>query len=136
MIWNILLAGFLASITWFIIGGVLYMNPFVAKMYKSEKSSAVRKMGGKGYMIKMYLFGCLVPSILFAFVFYFVRPSLPGGVLMNTLLFGLLLVAVKIVPRFIDMSLLSTYPRKLLAVDVVNGSIASFVIASVLALML
>ena len=136
MVWKIFLAGLVASIAWFIIGGVLYMNPVVAKIFKSEKSSAVRKMGGKGYMVSMYIMGCLLPSLLFAFVFYFVRPALPGALLMDTVLFGLILVTVRVVPRMIDMGLLTTYPRKLLAVDVVNGSIASFVIALVLALML
>lgn len=136
MIWNILLAGLVASIAWFIIAGALYMNPFVAKMSKRAKTSAVRPMGGKKEMLSMYLLGCLLPSILFAFVFVFIRPAMQGTFWMDTILFGLILFAIKIIPRMLDMGLLSTYPRKLLAVDLVNGTIASFVIAAALSLML
>ncbi|MFH8110167.1 MAG: hypothetical protein QXE42_01875 [Candidatus Aenigmatarchaeota archaeon] len=34
-----ILGGFLASVVWFIVGGILYMNPFVAKIYKNFKNS-------------------------------------------------------------------------------------------------
>jgi len=52
----------------------------------------------------------------------------------KALLFGLILVAVKIFPRFADMYMQTAYPNKLLAVEFINGTICSFVIALILAL--
>ena len=128
-----ILGGFLASIAWFIVGGMLYMNPFTAKLYKKfENHSGLKKWKNtKEYLLKMYLFGILSQCLLFAFVYSFIKPILPGTLLFNTFYFGLILVAVKIIPRLFDMWLQSTYPNKLLVVELVNGTIGSFVMALV-----
>jgi len=52
---------------------------------------------------------------------------------MKSLVFGLILIAVKIFPRFFDMRIQTTYPNRLLAVEFVNGTIGSFVIGVVFA---
>jgi hypothetical protein len=52
---------------------------------------------------------------------------------MKSLVFGLILIAVKIFPRFFDMWIQTTYPNRLLAVEFVNGTIGSFVIGVVFA---
>ena len=36
---QVFLSGIIASIAWFVLGGALYMNPFVAKIYKEAESS-------------------------------------------------------------------------------------------------
>lgn len=133
-----ILGGFLASIVWFIVGGILYMNPIVAKIYKKlENSPELKKWKDtKKYLINMYIFGILIQCLLFAFVYSLIKPILPGSLVLNTIFFGLILVAVKIFPRLFDMWMQSTYPNKLLAVEFVNGTIGSFVIAIVLALII
>lgn len=133
-----ILGGFLASIIWFIVGGMLYMNPFVAKIYKNfENSPGFKKWKDiKKYLINMYIFGILIQCLLFAFVYSFIKPILHGGLLLSTIFFGLILMAVKIFPRLFDMWMQSTYPNKLLAVEFVNGTIGSFVIAFILALII
>jgi hypothetical protein len=82
----------------------------------------------------MYVFGMLIPSILFAFVYTYIKPVLPGDVLMNTVVFGLILVVIRIIPRWADMFMQTTYPNKLLKIELLNGTIISFVMAFVLAL--
>ncbi len=112
------------------------MNPFVARIYKGfENSPGVKRWKNtKKYLINMYLFGSLLQCLLFAFVYSFVKPVLPGTLLLNTIFFSLILVAVKIFPRLFDMWMQSTYPNRLLAVEFVNGTIGCFVTALVLTL--
>lgn len=130
------LAGVLASIVWFVVGGALYMNPFVAKIYRNyENSPGLKKWkDAKEYLINMYVFGILIQCLLFAVVYSFIKPVLSGGLVSNTLSFGSILIAVKVLPRLFDMWMQSTYPNKLLAIEFVNGVIGSFVIALTLAL--
>jgi len=77
--------GGIASVVWFIVGSILYTNPFVAKIYKSAEGS-------------------------------------PG------------LKKWQSIPKYIGLQ--STYPNKLLAVEFVNGTIGSFVIGMVFALVI
>ncbi|MFH8110168.1 MAG: hypothetical protein QXE42_01880 [Candidatus Aenigmatarchaeota archaeon] len=67
-------------------------------------------------------------------MYSFIKPILPGSLLLSTIFFGLILVAVKIFPRLLDMWMQSTYPNKLLTVEFINGTIGSFVIAFILTL--
>ena len=132
---HILWSGLLVSIAWFILGGALYVNPVVAKIYKSfgEHPGMKKWPNQKKYMLYMYLGGALVPGIIFAAVYAFLAPVLGGSLGLNTLYFGLILVFVRILPRFFDMWIQSSYPNKLLVIEIVNGAILSFVAAGVLA---
>lgn len=122
----------MASIVWFIVGSVLYLNPFVAKIYKNaEGSPALKRWPSIPKYIALQYAGILVQCLLWAFVFALIKSVLPGGVLMKGLVFGLILIVVKIFPRFFDMWIQSTYPNKLLAVEFVNGTIGSIVIGAV-----
>ncbi|MFH1246438.1 MAG: hypothetical protein V1489_01515 [Candidatus Liptonbacteria bacterium] len=129
--------GGVASVVWFIVGSVLYMNHFVAKIYKNaEGSPGLKKWQSIPKYIGLQYVGILAQCMLWAFVFALTRPVLPNGVLMESFVFGLILVAVKIFPRFFDMWVQSTYPNKLLAMEFVNGTIGSFVIGMVFALVI
>lgn len=131
-------AGFIASLVWFVIGGVLYMNPLVAGFYKkNEKHPGVKKWANvKEYLLKMYVFGTLVQCLIFALAYSFISPILPGNILSKTLIFGLILIGIKIYPRFSDMWLQANYPNELLLVEFINGTIGSFVIAFILTLLI
>ncbi len=129
-----ILGGFVASVVWFIVGGALYMNPFVAKIYKdAESSPALKKWPSVPKYISLQYVGILAQCLLWAFVFALIKPVLPGGLLMRGFVFGLILIVVKIFPRFYDMWIQSTYPNKLLAVEFINGTIGSFIIGVVFA---
>ena len=134
---NILLAAFAASIVWFMVGGALYMNPFIAKMYKQyEGAPGVKKWRSipkyLGYMFSVMF----IPNIMWAAVYQLIKPVLPQSNIAAALTFGLILVAIKIFPRFFDMWIQSTYPNKLLLVELINGTIGSFVVAGVFAYLL
>ncbi len=110
------------------------MNPFVAKIYKdAENSPALKKWPSVPKYIGLQYVGILAQCLLWAFVFALAKTALPDGVLIKSFIFGLILIAVKIFPRFFDMWIQSTYPNKLLAVEFVNGTIGSFVIGVVFA---
>jgi hypothetical protein len=129
---QIILAGFLASVVWFIIGGALYMNPFVAEIYKKAKDSpGLKKWPSVPKYLALQYVGILIQCLLWAFVFALVKSVLPEAVWMKVFVFGLILLAVKIIPRFFDMWIQSTYPNKLLVVEFINGTIGSFIIAAV-----
>jgi hypothetical protein len=60
-----ILGGFVASIVWFIVGGALCMNPFVAKMYKgTENSPALKKWQSVPKYIGLQYVGILAQSLL------------------------------------------------------------------------
>ena len=86
--------------------------------------------------IGLQFVGILAQCLLWAFVFILVKPVLAGGFVRTFLTFGIILFAVKIFPRFYDMWMQSTYPGRLLAVEFVNGTVGSFVIAAVFALII
>jgi hypothetical protein len=132
---EILLAAIVASIAWFIIGGILYMNPVIGKIYKGYASHKSMKKweSQKKYMINMYLVGSLIPSILFALVYSFLSPLFTDGLIMNAFYFWIILVAIKLIPRFFDMWIQTSYPNKLLYIELINGSIGSFVMAVIFA---
>ena len=78
---NVIWAGIVTSIVWFIAGAVLYMNPGAKKISSSaSKSPAVRKWKTQGQMLyTVFLAGCLVPSLFFAFIIVIVPVALVLG---------------------------------------------------------
>jgi len=131
---QVVLGGVVASVAWFIAGGALYMNPFVTGVYKNaEASSALKKWPSVPRYIALQYIGILAQCLLWAFVFALVNSALPEGLLIRGLVFGFILVVVKIFPRFYDMWIQSTYPGRLLAIELVNGTIGSLIIGMVFA---
>jgi len=122
-----ILGGFIASIVCFIVGGVLYMNPFVAKIYQNSENSPLLKIWSSvpKYLEIQYVI-TLAQCLLWAFVFAVVKSALPEEFLTKVLVFGLILVAVKIFPRLFDKWIQFTYPNKFLVVEFVNGTNGSF----------
>lgn len=127
-----ILGGFIASVVWFIAGSVLYLNPFVAKIYKNAQDSpGLKKWKSMPKYVAFMYIEIIAQCMLWAFVFALVKPVLPEEFLLKGFIFGLILVATKIFPRFCDMWIQSTYPNKLLAVEFIIGTIGSFVIGIV-----
>jgi hypothetical protein len=129
-----IIGGITASIVWFMAGGALYMNPVVAKIYKEvEVSPALKKWSNiPKYLLLQYV-GILAQCLLWAWVFTLIKPALSDEIFGRGLMFGFILVFIKIFPRFFDMWIQSTYPNKLLAIEFINGTIGSFIIAMVFA---
>ena len=128
-----LLASFVTSIIVFVLGGGLYMNPIVDKIYKKFKDGkhpGVKQWSQMGkFMLSMYVLGMLLPSLLIAGVYTFIQPVLPVSFWGATLCFGTILTLIRIYPRLADMYLTSSYPNKLLAIEFMNGTLISFLMA-------
>ena len=138
---NILLGiigGVTAAVVWFFVGAVVYMNPFVAKWYKKYESdpSVKNRKNIKSFLINTLVFSILIQCIIFAFAYQYIETLLPDTLLLNAIYFGIILVGVKIIPRFLDMWVQSKYPSVLLTIELINGAIGSFVIAFIFALLL
>lgn len=103
------------------------MNPIVAKIYKKYEShpGVKRWKTEKQYLATMYLLAVLIPAMITTFVFYYLAP-------LGILQFGFLLAGIRMLPRFADMFMQTSYPNKLLAVELINGTLLSFLAAGVL----
>ena len=127
-----------ATIVWFIVGAIVYMNPFIGKIYKKyeDDPSVKNRKDVKTFIINTFIFSVLIQCFIFAFVYLYLQPILPGTLLLNSLYFGTILIVVKIIPRLFDMYVQSRYPTTLLFIELINGAIGSFVIAFVFAFIL
>jgi len=134
MIKKIISAGVIASVAWFIVCGILYLNPVVAGVYNNYEGHPGVKNWGDSPNYLAYMYGLiLVQCLLAAGAYSILKPAFTGDVTSNGLKYGLILVAVRIIPRLFDMWVQSTHPNTLLAIEVANGAIGSFVIALVIA---
>jgi hypothetical protein len=98
---SVLIAGVVSSIVWFFVGALVYMNPVVAKIYKKfEDSPTVKdRKDVKSFLLNTFFLSILFQCFIFAFFYAFIMPVLPGTLLLNSLYFGIILIAVKIIPR-------------------------------------
>ncbi len=125
---RILLATLVASVVWFVLGYVLYMNPMVAKIYKAfEDKGKVKKWKSTGAMMGFLILIIVVQAFLWAVLYAFVKPLLPTMLVAAGLLFGVILVITKNIPKFLDMHLGAIHPSRLLTIELVNGIISSLV---------
>ncbi len=120
--------GGIIGIIHFIIIGVLYQNPIVSKIYKNyENHPAVKKWENQSkYILSMFL-GTQV-EIFILTVGYIVFKGLLDTDIISTLVIALIFTGIRIYPRFWNMWIQSNYPNKLLRVELINGTISTFVI--------
>ena len=121
---HILYLTILTTAVWFAVGGILYMNPLVAKVYRgfqNHPSVKTWKLQSR-YLLGVFCIAGLIPIFFIAVVFEFIQP-------VNWILFGFLLCGVRIIPRCCDMWMETSYPNRLLLIELINGVILSVVIA-------
>jgi len=124
-----ILAILAATVVWFILAGILFFNPITDKVYRSEEHKpGVRALPQSPKTIGMILGAILIQVILWAIVYMVVGAALPEGKLEKGLVFGLILVATKIIPRDLDRTLLSTYPKKRMLIEFVIGIISALAV--------
>jgi len=128
---TIALWGAVAGLVHFILIGFLYGNPIVDRISAraEAESPAVKQWPSKPRYFVTQFFGTQVEVYLLTTAFVWLRPltGLPGY--HGALLLGLLLAAIRVYPRFWNMWIQTTYPNRLLAVEVVNGTIGTVAIA-------
>lgn len=127
---EVVLWGFVAGVIHFAVLGALYGNPVVDRMYVRavEAHPAVRTWESKPrYTVTQFL-GTQVEVYIIAIGFAWLHPRLSTGGLAGALLLASLFAALRVYPRFWNMWIQSTYPRNLLATEVINGLIGTYVI--------
>src|SRR5262245_37148722 len=137
MLRAVLLWGSVAGVIHFIVIGVLYGNPVIDKMYAvaAKQSPALRQWPSKArYLVTQFL-GTQVEVYVLTFAFFWLRPHVATPGVVGALGVGLLLAAVRVYPRFWNMWIQTAYPRPLLAVEAVNGTIGTIAIAIALQLL-
>ncbi len=131
---RVLLATLVASVVWFVLGSVLYMNPMVAKIYKAfEDKGKIKKWKSMGKMMGFLILIIVIQCFFWAVVYAFIKPVLPAMLVASGLTFGLILVVTKNIPKFLDMYLQTIHPNRLLTIELVNGIISSLVLGLVYA---
>ena len=130
MIITILLWGAVAGLVHFVLIGILYGNPITERISaKAEaESPAVRKWPSKVKYFVTQFFGTRVEVYILTFAFVWLRPLVGINGYVWALLLGLLFAAIRVYPRFWNMWVQTTYPFRLLLVEVVNGTIGTLAI--------
>ncbi len=125
-----LLWGTVVGVIHFMIVGMLYGNPFVDRIYQAamQTEPGVRKWPSRGAYLLTQFLGTQIEVYIVALAYFFVRPLMPESSVAPTLTVGLLLAGVRVYPRFWNMFIQSTYPRRLLAIEFVNGVISTLTI--------
>ena len=130
---QIILAGFLASIIWFMVASVLYLNPKVFKMYKrAEKRIKIRWWKDTKEMLRLSYISILIQSLLAAYVFTLIKSSLGDSFAVKVLLFGLIIFLIKIIPRFLDMWRETNYPMNLLILELIDDTFCGFLMSLII----
>jgi hypothetical protein len=127
---SILLWGACAGLVHFVVIAFLYANPITDRLSRGlEQGAAVKQWPSKPrYFVTQFL-GTQVEVYILTAGFLWLRPlvSLPSYV--GALCVGSLLAATRVYPRFWNMWIQTNYPNRLLAIEVVNGTIGTLVIA-------
>lgn len=137
---NLLLAitvGFVVSIVWFILSTVIYLNPWVDRLYRrARRERVVHRWKTNQEMIWVLYVNILIQSILLAFVYLLVKGALGDSILSSVLFFWLMIFGLKLIPRFLDIWIETNYPRGLLLIELLAGAVSGLVAALIMSLMM
>ena len=126
----VLLWGALAGLVHFVVIAALYANPITDRLSRDlEQGPAVKSWPSKPrYFVTQFL-GTQVEVFILTAGFLWFRPliGIPGYA--GALAIGGLLAATRVYPRFWNMWIQTTYPNRLLAIEVVNGTLGTLAIA-------
>lgn len=130
MILDVLLWGTVIGVIHFVVVGILYQNPIVAKMYKEATEAPGVKIwkNQKEYLLKMFLGTQLEVYILTASYLYLRTLFSEPTAWTPALILATVFAGIRVYPRFWNMWIQSTYPGKLLAVEFINGILSTFVV--------
>lgn len=127
---DVLLWGAVAGLVHFVFLGIAYGNPLIDGMYATAAAQdpAVRSWPSRTRYLVTQFVGTQVEVYLLAVGFVWLRPLLDIDGLPGTLLLAALFAGLRVYPRFWNMWIQSAYPRRLLAVEVVNGVLGTLLV--------
>ena len=121
-----------ASVVWFIVASGLFFNPIIDKIYRSQDNQGgARSLPKTAKSVGMIISVILIQVVLWAWVYSVISSVLPGDKLEKGLIFGLILIATKMIPRDTDRILLSKYPQKRMLIEFVIGCISMMVVGTI-----
>jgi hypothetical protein len=127
---TVLLWGGVAGVVHFAFIALAYGNPLVDRISaKAEaESPAVRQWASKPrYFVTQFL-GTQIEVYILTIAFVWLRPLVDVRGYGGAWLVGSMFAAIRVYPRFWNMWVQTTYPRRLLAVEVVNGTLGTLVV--------
>ena len=129
-----IIAIILASLAWFFISSILFFNPIVQKIYnKDNRHPSVKVLSVSiGTVLKIWI-AILIQCTLWALVYYCINSALPDSTFREGLIFGGIIIFIKVIPRDIDRLLLSNYPKQRMTIEFLVGIICAFVVGFVFA---
>ena len=122
--------GTLIGLIHFAIVGLLYGNPLIDRMYQAAmgREPGVREWTSRpAYLVTQFL-GTQIEVYIMTIGYFWLRPLVAAPGLGGAALLGLLFTGLRVYPRFWNMYIQSTYPHRLLAVEIVNGTVSTFVV--------
>jgi hypothetical protein len=122
--------GAAAGLVHFVVIAVLYANPITTRLSAElEKAPAVRQWPSQPKYFVTQFFGTQIEIYILTIGFLWFRPKidLPGVV--GALAVGGVLAATRVFPRFWNMWIQTTYPTRLLVIEVINGTLGTLVVA-------
>lgn len=127
---TILLWGLVIGIIHFLILSLLYLNPLVARAYaQAQEKPVMRQWDSQGKYVATMFLGTQVEIWALTTGYLTLRTLFPQPHTWETaLLLGALFTVIRVYPRFFNMWMQTSYPRTLLAVEAVNGTIGTFVV--------
>ena len=131
MLINTLIFGTGAGIIHFLLVGLLYMNPFAAKMYSAEegKNGALRVWDNKKHYMILMFSGTMIESWLLCLGYQLLSGAFPRPASWATAIAcAVILGLIRVYPRAFDKWIQTTYPHKLIFLEAVNGMIGSMII--------
>jgi len=124
MLFDIAVYGTLAGLIHFVVMGVVYGNPIVKEIYARamETEPGVRRWPSRPrYLVTQFL-GTQVE------VYVIVIAYLVSG--RGALVAAAMIAALRLYPRLWNMWIQSTYPNRLLAIELVNGTLGTIVVVA------
>jgi hypothetical protein len=128
MLFQIFAYGTIVGLVHFFVVGLCFGNPWIKALYASaqEAEPGVRVWPSRRrYLVTQFL-GTQVEVYVLATAFFVLRSRTSTE---SALTLGLLLAGVRVFPRFWNMWIQSTYPRRLLAVEVLVGTLGTLTVA-------
>jgi hypothetical protein len=125
--------GAAAGVAHFVVIAILYANPLVDGLSRvaNQDPTVKRWPSQPRYFLTQFL-GTQVEVYVMTIAFFWVRPMTPLPGYLGGLAVGGLLAALRVYPRFWNMWIQTTYPNRLLLIEVINGTLGTLFIATFL----
>jgi hypothetical protein len=126
---HVIVWGALAGLVHFVVIALLYANPITDRLSSDlEKAPGVKQWASKPRYFATQFLGTQLEVYILTVVFFWLRPLIGMQGCGGAMALALLLAATRVYPRFWNMWIQTTYPRRLLAIEVVNGTLGTFAI--------